>query len=348
MNSFRPEKLASLAVPHRVIRLIAEIHECRGLHALWTHARPQVLDALRIVAVSDSVESSSRMENVTVGPRTFDRIVRRNGAPDAEGRNQAELAGNRDALDLIHGNAAELPPTENTVLFLHGKLMGHTPGGGGRYKSAPNDIVERRADGSSTLRLRTVSPALTASHMRALHDGLAQALDRGDVVPLLLVPLYVHDLLAIHPFADGNGRIARLMTVLLLHRLEFDVGRHISLERLIEATKETYYESLARSDAGWADGAHDPIPFAEYMLSIVLRAYRELKESVKADLGHGGRARMVERAIDGLPTAFRTADVFERCPLVKRDTVRAVMQKLKTEGRIAPDGRGRAATWRKL
>jgi len=348
MNSFRPEKLAALAVPHRVVRQIAEIHELRGRKALWARTRRRVLGALRKTAFVESVESSSRLENVTVARKAFDRIVRRSGKPEAGDRSQAELAGYRDALEWIHRSAATTTPDDGTLRLLHRKLMGHTPGGGGRYKTSPNEIVERRADGSIAVQLPTVSPTLTPDYVQALHDGFGRALDKGDVAPLLLVPLYVHDVLAIYPFADGNGRTARLTMVLLLHHLGFDVGRYVSLERLIESNKESYFGNLLRSDQGWMEEAHDPIPFVESTLDIVLRAYRTLEETATVELGRGTRARMVERAIDELPTVFRAADVHESCPLVDQDTVRNVMQRFKAEGRIAPNAIGRAATWRKL
>jgi len=181
-----------------------------------------------------------------------------------------------------------------------------------------------------------------------LHDGLAAALAAGEIEPLLLVPLYVHDLLCIHPFPDGNGRIARLMTALLLHRFGYEVGRYVSLERIIETTKAAYYDSLAAADLGWNEGRHDHVPFTEYLLGVTLAAYRELEESTNIDFDHGARSRMVERAIHQLPVEFRLSDVEERCPLVTRDTVRSAMQRLQHEGVIVCIKRGRGGLWRRL
>jgi Fic family protein len=349
MMSFTADYLAGLAVPPRLLRLLTALAEYRGRQALWTQTKPEVLKRLRQVAVIESVESSSRMENVEVGPRTFDRIVRDDAAPEATDRSQAELAGYRDALALIHQNAAEMPPTENVVRQLHQTLMHYTAAGGGTYKRAANDIVET-ADGGAParVRLRTVAPALTQAAMTTLHEELARALAAGEVEPILLVPLYVHDLLCIHPFPDGNSRVARLTTLLLLSRLGFEVGRYISLERLIEASKATYYDSLALSDVHWAEGRHNHVPFTEYLLSVVLAAYRELEANTAIELDHGARTRMVERAVEALPVQFRLADVEKRCPLVGRDTVRSALTKLKRDGKIVSEGRGRAATWRRL
>lgn len=349
MSSFAPAYLARLAVPPHLVRLLTALAEYRGKQALWNQTRPEVLKRLRQVAVIESVESSSRMENIEVGPRTFDRIVRADAPPQVADRSQAELAGYRDALALIHANAADMPPTENIARQLHQTLMRYTASGGGGYKRAPNDIVETAADGTvSRVRLRTVTPALVATTMTTLHERLGRAVAEGEIEPTLLVPLYIHDFLCIHPFPDGNGRVARLLTLLLLYQFGFEVGRYISLERLIEDSKATYYDSLARSDVDWATSHHDHLPFAEYLLGIVLAAFRELEDSTAVDLEHGSRTRMVARAVEALPVQFRLADVERRCPLVGRDTIRSALMKLKREGRIASEGRGRAASWRRL
>ncbi len=349
MRSFASDYLDNLPIPPRLLRLLVAIAEFKGKQTLWAQTKPEVMDRLRMIAVIESVESSSRMENVQVRPQTFDRIVKDAAAPIAEDRSQAELAGYRDALNLIHHNAADMPVTENVVRQLHGTLMHYTAAGGGTYKRTGNDIVERDPGGGITrVRFRTVEPALAPQAMSALHEQLTRVLDEGEIEPLLLVPLYVHDLLCIHPFPDGNGRIARLVTVLLLHRLGYDVGRYVSLERITETTKATYYDSLAASDQGWTQGRHDHVPFTEYLLGVVLGAYRELEDSTAIDLDHGARARMVERAVEALPSRFRLADVEARCPLVQRDTIRSALGRMQKDGKIMSEGRGRSASWRRL
>jgi Fic family protein len=349
MRSFDASFLAQLAMPAALVRTLVKIGEFRGRQTLWGQTKPEVLAALRRIAVIESVESSSRMENVQVGPQTFDRIVRAEGAPEPADRSQAELAGYRDALDLIHKNAADMAVSEGVVLQLHKTLMRYTPAGGGSYKTGPNDIVERGPDGEiSRVRFRTVAPALTPMAMGELHRRLDETLRQEAIEPLLLVPLYVHDLLCIHPFPDGNGRIARLVTVLMLARLGCDVGRYVSLERIIESTKATYYDSLAASEVGWHDGRHDHRPFSEYLLGVVLAAYRQLEESTAIDLDHGARTRLVTRAVEGLPASFRLVDVEQRCPLVTRDTIRTVLAKLRRDGSIQSVGRGRNASWRRV
>lgn len=227
--------------------------------------------------------------------------------------------------------------------------MGHTASGGGNYKATANDIVEKDGQGQTTrIRFQTTSPALTPIATAALHEGLAAALNADEIEPLLLVPVYVHDLLCIHPFSDGNGCVARLMTNLLVQRLGYDVGRYVSLERIIEDTKETYYDSLTLSDAGWAAGRYDHVPFTEYLLGIMLAAYRELEANTSIDLIHGTRGGVVERAVAALPAQFRLSDVVERCPLIAQATTRGVLSRMGREGKVMSEGKGRYATWRRL
>lgn len=349
MKSFEQTYLASLAVSNRAIRSLFALGEFRGKQALWAQARPEVLAHLLKVAMIESAESSSRLEQVVVGQHTLDRLLRRDEPPVAENRSQTELAGYRDALKLIHENAADMPITTGVVRQVHRELMKYTPSGGGDYKIGPNDIVEKTPDGRILrVRFATVEPMLVADYMTELHDRFRSALDVGEIEPLILVPLYIHDLLCIHPFADGNGRTARLMTVLLLLKHGYEVGRYISLERIIEQTKVTYHGSLSASDIGWFDGKHDHAPFTEYLLGVMLSAYRELEASTSLNFSHGAKKVMVEQAVESLPATFRFAEIVAKLPLLKESTIKATLLKLRESGRIVSEGKGRTAFWRKL
>lgn len=346
MKSFEPAYLSSLVIPNRVVMTIHALGEFRGKQALWVQAKPQVLKHLLNVAMIESVESSSRMEQIEVGPKTLDRLLLKAEPPAAEDRSQAELAGYRDALGLIHRNALDMPFSENVVRQLHRELLKFTPAGGGDYKIAPNDIVEKDHRGKIVkMRLRTVEPVLVQPYMEALHRRFSEALDAGEISPLVLIPLYVHDFLCIHPFRDGNGRIARLLTVLLLHKQGYDVGRYISIERVIEETKSTYYESLALADVDWFAGRHNHAPFTEYILGVVLAAFRELERNTEVDLSHGAKKLMVQQAIASLPTKFRLSDLEAKCPLLKKDAISTALKGLKKDGKVTSSGRGPAARW---
>lgn len=349
MKSFEPAYLGSLRVPPKAIRAINTLGEFRGKQALWAQAKREVFEHLLRVAIIESSESSSRLEQIVVGHHTLDRLLVKNEAPAAENRSQAELAGYRDALKLIHENADAMPITDGVVRQLHRELMKYTPSPGGDYKLGPNDIVEKTADGRIIrVRFSTVQPIQVADYMRALHERFRATLDAGEIEPLLFVPLYVHDLLCIHPFSDGNGRIARLMTVLLLHKLDYHVGRYISLERIIEESKSTYYASLNASDVGWHEGNHDTSPFIEYLFGVVLSAYKELEESTSLNFAKGAKKIMVEEAVKEMPPTFRHADIAAKLPLLKDKTIRASLQKLKSQGKIVSEGKGPAAYWRKV
>lgn len=349
MKSFEPAYLQKLSISNRAVREMVALGEFRGKQALWAQAKREVLAHLLKVAMIESAESSSRMERVEVGPHTLVRLLVDDEKPAAENRSQTELAGYRDALKLIHENAAEMAVTENVVRQLHGVLMKYTPSGGGNYKISPNDIVEKTPDGRLIrVRFSTVPPYQVEEYMRGLHDGLHSALQAGEVDPLILVPLYVHDLLCIHPFSDGNGRIARLMSVLLLHKIGYEVGRYISLERIIEESKSTYYLSLRASDEHWYEGAHDHLQFTEYFLGVALAAYRELEESTSLNFSHGTKKVMVEQTIEGMPATFRFAELAAKLPLLKEATIKAAILKMKADGKVVSEGRGRAAFWRKI
>lgn len=242
-----------------------------------------------------------------------------------------------------------MPITEGVVRQLHRELMKYTPAGGGDYKFGTNDIVEKSPDGRVLrVRFRTVQPIEVPVYMTGLHAGLQSALESGDVDPLILVPLYVHDLLCIHPFSDGNGRIARLMSVLLLRKIGYEIGRYISLERIIEESKATYYASLGLSDINWYEGTHNHSPFTEYMLGVALSAYRELEASTSLNFSHGAKKVMVEEAVVAMPATFRFAELAARLPLLKDSTIKAALSKMRDSGKIASEGKGRSAFWRKV
>lgn len=349
MKSLDPNYLADLPNPNRLLLTVGELQEFKGKQELWQRTTPEVLAHLLNVAMIESVESSSRMERIEVGPRTRDRLLLKDEPPASENRDELEFAGYRDALDLIHKNAADMTLTESVVKQLHHSLMRYTPSGGGEYKIAANDIVEKDAAGNITrVRFKTVEPLLVEPYMQTLHERFAEELRAGNVHPLVLVTLYVHDFLCIHPFKDGNGRVARLVTVLMLHKLGYDVGRYVSIERIIEESKAGYYASLSASDAGWYESKHTHLPFTEYLLATVLSAYRELVKSTALDFSHGAKKRMVRRIVESMPAEFRLADVERKCSLLKRDSIRNAMTALRVEGIIESFGRGAGARWRRL
>ncbi len=311
---------------------------------LFVEQSPEVLSDLRQVAVVESTESSNRLEGVVVAAHRLKSLVLKNATPQS--RSEQEVAGYRDALGLIHENGEEMPFSEGMVLQLHSMLYRYMPQPGGHWKASNNDIVERHPDGSSRIRFRPVASHLTPMAMADLITRYRTALDQDLADPLVLVPLAVLDFLCIHPFPDGNGRMARLLTLQLLYHFDYAVGRFISLERIFEESKESYYETLEASSQGWHEGEHNIAPWLDYFWGALLRAYKEFEERVGTiERGRGAKGDRVRAEILKRQLPFSITDIEEACPGISRDTVRLVLRTMKAEELIEPMGKGRGAKW---
>jgi Fic family protein len=318
--------------------------EYRGKQLLFFEQSPEVLSDLRQVAVVESTESSNRLEGVVVAAHRLKSLVLKNATPQS--RSEQEVAGYRDALGLIHENGEEMPFSEGMVLQLHSMLYRYMPQPGGQWKATNNDIIERHPDGSSRIRFRPVASHLTPMAMADLITRYRTALDQDLADPLVLVPLAVLDFLCIHPFPDGNGRMARLLTLQLLYHFDYAVGRFISLERIFEESKESYYETLEASSQGWHEGEHNIAPWLDYFWGALLRAYKEFEERVGTiERGRGAKGDRVRAEILKRQLPFSITDIEEACPGISRDTVRLVLRTMKAEELIEPMGKGRGAKW---
>jgi Fic family protein len=345
MRSLTPEYLAGLTFDAPQLATIQRLGEARGRQDLFVAQIPEQLEVLRQTAVVESSESSSRIEGVVAAPGRVEAIVLKAAAP--RDRSEQEIAGYRDALQLIHESHEHMAFTTNVVLQLHSMLFRYLPSEGGVWKTTDNEIVERDAQGRVTRVRFTPVPAVgTPGAMQALATAYAAAQREGRYDPLILVPLAVLDFLCIHPFRDGNGRMARLLTLLLLYHFRYDVGRYLSLERVIEESKETYYEALERSSQRWHEGRHDTRPWLDYFWGVLLRAYREFEERVGTlSLGRGSKTQRVREAVSRRLGPFSISDIEADCPGVSRDMVRVVLRQLRDEGAIKPQGKGRGARW---
>lgn len=324
--------------------MLQALGECRGRQALFRRQTPGLLEALREAAVIESTESSSRIEGVVAPHKRIEALVLKSTTP--RNRSEQEIAGYRDALSLIHESAREMAFSVNVILQLHTMLYRYFTGRGGRWKMAQNRIVERDGRGNVTrVRFEPPSPVATPPMMDDLVEAYGAAVADGRE-PLIIIPLGVFDFLCIHPFDDGNGRMARLLTLLLLYQFDYDVGRYISLERIIEESKETYYEALEASSQAWHEGRHDVFPWMRYFWGVVLRAYREFEQRVGTlSRRRGGKADLVEEAVNRRVTPFAISDIAAECPGVSRDWVRVVLRRMRDRGLIVPQGRGRGAKW---
>lgn len=346
MPSFARPFLDRLAVPADLVQTIRQIGEHKGRQELYRLQAPEKLENLRQVAMIQSVESSNLIEGVVAAKGRVEALVREQTTP--QNRSEGEIAGYRDVLATIHAHATDIRLGDNVVLQFHRDLMKYASGAGGTWKSAPNEIEEVRPDGTRRIRFTPVAPHLTPTAMQALHRDFAAAMKAGHIEPLILIALYVLDFLCIHPFLDGNGRMARLVTVLLLHQQGYEVGRYISLERLIEQTKESYYDTLYRASQDWHKSRHDPMPWIAYWLGTVLAAYREFESRIgRLTTGHGAKTDIVLSAVDRMIGSFSISELQAACPSVSRDWIKIVLDQLKKEGRLTLSGRGRSARWRK-
>ena len=346
MDSLTPQYIARLSFSAVQLATIRRLGEARGRQDLFIEQAPEQLEVLRQTAIVESSESSNRIEGVTAAPGRVEAIVLRSSEP--RNRSEQEIAGYRDALQLIHESHENIAFTTNVVLQLHGMLFRYLPSDGGSWKPADNEIIQRSPNGTSRVRFKPTSAVATPQAMEDLVTEYRHAVDVRAVEPLVLVPLAILDFLCIHPFRDGNGRSARLLSLLLLYHFRYRVGRYISLERIIEQSKETYYAALEASSQGWHEGRHDAQPWLNYFWAVLTRAYGEFEERVGTlTSGKGSKTQQVRAAIERRITPFSISEIEADCPGVSREMVRVVLRQMKKDGSIVLQGSGRGARWRR-
>ena len=346
MMSFRGTRLQGFKLPLHVVWLLESLAESKGRQQLYEQQSPQLLRNLREMALIESAESSNRIEGVTIERARLRPLVVGNSRP--RDRSEEEIVGYRMALNWIHTNYQQIPITPEVCLHLHGLAQGGTSGDAGQWKKTQNDIIEIFPDGRREVRFRPLAPDQVPGAMKELCLSYHHAIDQFQVTPLLASACLILDFLCIHPFRDGNGRIARLLTLLAWYHHGHKVGRYISHERIVEQTKEDYYEALKVSSAGWHEGKHDIMPWFTYLLSVWRRAYREFEERAERQRPkRGAKTEMVEYALETMIGPFGIADVERICSNVSRDTIRLVMNRWRDQGRLEMLGKGRDAKWRK-
>jgi Fic family protein len=345
--SFRGTRLQELRLPQGTVWMLETLAAARGKQEVYEHQSPQVLKTLRELALIESVESSNRIEGVTVDHDRLRPLVIGDAPP--RDRPEEEIVGYRRALDWIHTQRAAIEMSPDTCLKLHGLAQGGTTGDAGVWKTRANDIVEIFPDGRSEVRFRPLAPVLVQGAMKEMFLAYNHVLDQRLVTPLVALAALVLDFTCIHPFRDGNGRVSRLLFLLGLYHHDFQVGRYISLERVVEQTKEEYYATLKQSSASWHEGRHDPLPWLTYLLSALRIAYRELEERAqRARPKRGSKTDLVEVALESVDGAFGIADIERQCPSVGRDLIRRVMNRFRDEGRLTMLARGRDARWERV
>ena len=343
MRNFDYLELKNRKWDSEMVRLIAKIHECKGRQELYVRQRPAELERLMEIARIQSTESSNKIEGIRTTSTRMRQLVAEKTTP--RNRNEKEIVGYRDVLNTIHESHDYIPLRPAYILQLHRDLLRHAGlSYGGQFKNSPNYINEMKADGTVVTRFTPVTPYETPDAVDAICKAYEQARSQEAVDPLILIPWFICDFLCIHPFNDGNGRMSRLLTLLLLYQNGYEVGKYISIEKQIEKTKEVYYAALGMADAGWHEGVNDPTPFIRYMLQVILACYVEFEERVGLmnDAGVKSTAYDVVRAYSEQKVGkFTGIDVIASCPSAGRSALLKALGKLVEEGRVIRLGRGR-------
>ena len=344
MASLTPKRLDSLTLSIEQASTLKSLGHYIGRHDSYKRQAPEVLQSLTIMAQVESTESSNRIEGIVATKERLEKLVLQSSKP--RNRSEQEIAGYRDALTLIHGSAEHMSLSPNLILQLHSTISRYMPDAGGKWKMADNAIIEAAPDGSSRVRFVPTPAIETDQAIQKLSDDFHQAVAVEGREPLVVIPLAILDFLCVHPFRDGNGRIPRLLTLLLLQQSGFEVGRYVSLERVFEESKETYYQALEESSQNWHTDEHDLSPWLNYFWGALLRAYRELDARVgTVATGRGSKTARVRAIVARQIKPFAISDVEHEARDISRDMIRIVLNTMRDEGAVVLQGRGRGAKW---
>ena len=346
MKKFNYSKLNDFKWDSEIISLIAQIHEHKGKQSLYLKQKPQTLEQLIEIAKIQSTESSNKIEGIVTTSTRIKQLMSDKTTP--RNRDEEEIIGYRNALNIIHESFEYIPITPNYILQLHHELYKSTTKTiGGRYKGIQNYVTAEYPDGHKEILFTPLTPFETPEAMQNLCDEFNKCIDNNSVESLLLIPTFISDFVCIHPFSDGNGRMSRLLTTLLLYRLGFHVGKYISIEKLIEKSKNTYYDVLNKIDEGWHENNNDPTPFIKYLLRILLTAYREFEERMSLVENKQSSYDYVKNTINQILGKFSKSELLEKCPSIAKSTLEATLKKLVDDGFIKKSGQGKSTFYYK-
>ena len=334
------EKWQRLLTPE-IVSYLTQIHEFKGEQTLFIEAKADILTQFVEIAKIQSTEASNKIEGIYTSDERLRALVKDTTRPKT--RNEREIAGYRDVLNSIHESHDYIPPKPSIILQLHRDLYKFEGFDiGGKYKTADNIIEEEDSVGNKFIRFRPVAAWETPSAIETLCDKFNEALATKKADPLILIPMFILDFLCIHPFSDGNGRMSRLLTLLLLYRAGYIVGKYISIEKLIERTKETYYDCLQQSSVAWHENENDYEPFVKYMLGVVIAAYREFSSRVSLLTTSGiSKPDRVKEIIKTAIGPISKKEILEKCPDISQTTVQRTLAELLELGQIIKIGGGR-------
>lgn len=341
MRDFNYGKLRNIKWDNEVLGLVAQIHEYKGKQTLFLKQKPATLEKLVEIAKIQSTEASNKIEGIVTTAVRIKQLCDQKTTP--RNRDEEEISGYRDALSLIHESYEYIPIKSSYILQLHQVLYRYSQRGiGGRFKNTQNYITEIKESGEQIVRFMPLDPFETPTAIEKMCESFNRETDACEVDPLILIPAFIVDFLCVHPFNDGNGRMSRLLTTLLLYRAGYVVGKYVSLESKIEKTKESYYKALEKSDINWNNGENDLTPFIKYILGTVLAAYRDFEQRVILVEDKASAIDLVRNAVNNTIGKFTKSDIMELVPSVGKTSVENSLKILIEEGVIGRDGKGKA------
>lgn len=345
MRDFDYENIDKRLFDKDIIGLLTELHEYRGKQELYMESYPDVLEAMVKVAKIQSTRASNRIEGIYTSEKRLGELVTEKTEP--KNRNEEEIAGYREVLNTIHENFDYIVPRSNVILQLHRDLYMYNSGSiGGNYKNADNIIEEQNELGEKSVRFVPVPAYLTKDTMETMCNTFIETINKKKTDPLLLIPVFILDFLCVHPLNDGNGRMSRLLTLLLLYQNNYIVGKYISIEMLIERTKESYYETLQLSSIDWHENNNDYKPFVKYYLGVVLAAYRDFSSRVDTLRNQGlTKSERVRYVFETKLGKISKSDISKLCPDVSVTTIEKALGELLKIGYIEKVGGGRSTAY---
>lgn len=344
MRTFNYSKIKEQKWDSEILGLIAAIYKEAGKQELYLKQRPDELEKLVEIAKIQSTEASNAIEGIITTSTRIKQLVEEKTTP--KNRNEQEIAGYRDVLNIIHESFDAIPITQNYILQLHKIMYSHINNPmAGRTKTNQNYISATYPDGHTEVLFTPLTPFETPTALDKICEEYNRVIGNFEVEPLIAIPVFIHDFLCIHPFNDGNGRMSRLLTTLLLYRNGFYVGKYISLEAKIAKNKDLYYRALNQSQNGWHDGSEDTLPFIKYILGIILAAYKDFEDRFSIVETKLPAVDMVRIAAQNKIGRFTKQDIHELCPSLSISSIESSLRKLVTSGELKREGSGKSTCY---
>ena len=346
MRTFNYSLIKDQKWDSELLGYIAAIYKEAGKQEMYLKQRPEELEKLVEIAKIQSTEASNAIEGIVTTSTRIRQLVENKTTP--KNRNEQEIAGYRDVLGIIHERFDAIPLTQNYILQLHKILYSHMNNPiAGRTKTVQNYISAAYPDRHTETLFTPLSPFETPDALDRICDEYNRVIGNMELEPLIAIPVFIHDFLCIHPFNDGNGRMSRLLTTLLLYRSGFYVGKYISLETKIAQYKDLYYDALAASQIGWHEGTDDPVPFIKYLLSTILAAYRDFEDRFALVEIKRSALETVRLAAQNKIGPFTKQDIRELCPSLSLSSVEGSLRKMVELGELQREGKGKSTFYQR-